>query len=47
MKKPKDDSAEDKVVLLAIEMTTQLKYGSTLSRQYLAQAKKKLKQNEF
>ncbi len=36
------DSESDKIVLLAIEITTQLKYGSTQSRQYLEQAKMKL-----
>ena len=42
-----EDTNEDRITLLAIEMATQLKYGSEQSRLYLAQAKMKFKkQNE-
>ena len=36
------DSDEDRIALLAIELATQLKYGSPQSRRYLEEAKMKL-----
>ncbi len=37
------DSETDHIILLAIELTTQLNYGSAQSRRYLEEAKLKAK----